>query len=135
MKPIRIQIKGPMCTSKQHTFGLVQTPAALGPHLAHARNARHNRVFKEIKLLATLAEEEVDLIVIPRWAAGLETLAQIRRAHKGWVYAPDTANTNRSGAYSSLPPSSIPLTLAEERSSPPTPALPSNPPVLNALTI
>lgn len=33
-------------------------------HLAHASNARHNGIVKEIKLFPRFTEEEVNLIVI-----------------------------------------------------------------------
>lgn len=48
-------------------FGAPGVPGP--PHLAHTGDARHNGILKELKLLAGLAEEEVDLVVVPLQAA------------------------------------------------------------------
>lgn len=55
-----------------------QGPTAPAPaYLAHSGNARDNRVFKEVKLLAAFTEEEIDLVVVPLGAAGGETFPQV----------------------------------------------------------
>ena len=38
-------------------------------HLADTGNAGHDGVLKELKLLASLTEEEVDLVIVPLQAA------------------------------------------------------------------
>lgn len=50
-------------------FGSMTLFPPLPTHLTDSGNSGHNGVLKELKLLARLTEEEVDLIIIPYWAA------------------------------------------------------------------
>lgn len=63
-------------------FGFRDTPAS---HLAHASDPRHDGIVEEVELFPRLAEEEVNLVVVPHGVACRLALLDVSRPNKDWI--------------------------------------------------